>query len=202
MIPLARFAVPFVLVALVVACTAPTGGTGSSGAPSGSPATSAATSAAAGTCPTTPPPQGTPEGWDVASQHPSVLPEIINPPGTIACGANRLVFSFLDAKNVPIAKPDRTVDAQLFDLGADPKTPVAQGTARFIWAIEPTVGVYVLDIDLKTAGTYGIEFKTAAPGSPEETIRSGFDVQPTSSVVAVGDQAPASDTPDPRGRRW
>jgi hypothetical protein len=177
----------FALLVLVGGCTSPTGGSSSAGSPSGSPA--------AGACPTTPAPQGIPEGWDVASQNPSVYPKIINLGGTIACGPNRLVFSFLDTQNVPIAKPDRTVDAQVFDLGADPKKPVAQGTARFIWAIEPTVGVYVLDVDLKTAGTYGIEFKTAAPGEPAETIRTGFDVQPTSSVITVGDKAPASDTP-------
>jgi hypothetical protein len=189
--PLGRSAVLFALVVVVVGCTAPTGGTGSAAASSEAPSSSAA----AGTCPTTPAPQGIPEGWDVASQKPSVYPQIINPGGTIACGANRLVFSLLDAQNVPIAKPDRTVDAQLFDLGADPKKPFAQGTARFIWAIEPSVGVYVLDLDFKTAGTYGIEFKTAAPGEPAETIRTGFDVQPTSSVITVGDKAPASDTP-------
>jgi hypothetical protein len=179
------------LVVLVVACTAPTGGTGSASASSEAPSNSAA----AGTCPTTPPPQGIPDGWGVPAQKPSVTPNIINTAGTIACGPNRLVFSFLDAQNVPIAKPDRTVDAQVFDLGADPTKPVGGGTATFIWAIEPTVGVYVLDLDLKTAGTYGIEFKTAAPGAPEETIRAGFDVQPTSSVITVGDKAPASDTP-------
>jgi hypothetical protein len=183
------------VIAIAGACTAPAGGGGTSdvsampstGSPSGS--------GAAATCPTSPAPQGTPDGWDVASQHPSVLPEVINPAGTIACGSNRLVFSFLDAKNVPAAKPDRTVDVRVFDLGADPTKPVAQGKATFIWAIEPSVGVYVIDVDLKTAGTYGIQFTTAAAGGSAETIRAGFDVQPTSSVVAVGDPAPASKTP-------
>ena len=178
--PLARSVVMLAVVLVAVACGATPGG---------------ATASGGGTCPTTPPPQGTPDGWDVASQKPSVFPQVINPSGTIACGANRLVFSFLDSRNVPIAKPDRTADVQVFDLGADPSKPVAQGTARFIWAIEPSVGVYVIDIDLKTAGSYGIEFKTAAPGAPSETIRAGFDVQPTSSVVTVGDKAPGSDTP-------
>ena len=180
MTPLARSVVLLAVALIAVACGAtPAGGTASGG----------------GTCPTTPPPQGTPDGWDVASQKPSVFPQIINPSGTIACGANRLVFSFLDPQNVPIAKPDRTADVQVFDLGADPSKPVAQGAARFIWAIEPSVGVYVIDLDLKTAGSYGIEFKTAAPGAPSETIRTAFDVQPTSSVVTVGDKAPASKTP-------
>jgi hypothetical protein len=146
-------------------------------------------------CRTTPPPQGTPAGWDVGSQRPSIFPSVINPAGTVACGPNRLVFSFLDAQNVPVAAPDRTVEVKLFDLGADPATSVAQGAATFIWAIEPRVGVYVVDVDLPTAGSYGIEFTTATGGGSPEVIRTIQDVQPTSSVVRVGDKAPASDTP-------
>jgi hypothetical protein len=182
-----------VVVLIVAACTAgpasPAGSTPASSSlqPSGSPATAA--------CPTAPPPQGTPEGWDIASQHPSVFPELINPGGTIACGKTRLMFSFLDAKNVPVASPDRTVEVQLFDLGADPAKPVAEGEATFIWAIEPSVGVYVFDADLKTAGAYGAQLTTAVKDTPSESIRLGFEVQPTSSVVAVGEEAPASDTP-------
>jgi hypothetical protein len=152
-------------------------------------------SAAAGACPTTPPPQGTPEGWDVGSQRPSIFPSVINPAGTVACGPTRLMFSFLDAQNVPVARPDRSVDVKLFDLGADPAKAVAQGPVTFIWAIEPKVGVYVIDVDLPTAGSYGIEFTTAAKGGSPEVIRTLHDVQPTSSVISVGDQAPASDTP-------
>jgi hypothetical protein len=129
------------------------------------------------------------------SQRPTLFPQVINPGGTLACGRTRLMFSFLDAENVPVASPDRTVDVQLFDLGADPASPVAEGKATFIWAIEPSVGVYVFDADLETAGTYGAQFTTALKDAPPETIRTGFDVQPTSSVVAVGEEAPASDTP-------
>jgi hypothetical protein len=182
------------VVLLLAACTAPSGGSGGSSGPTG-PAATPTGSGGALTCPTTPAPQGTPDGWDVAAQHPTVFPQIINPAGTVACGPNRLMFSFLDDKNVPVAKPDRTVDVQLFDLGADPAKPIAQGKATFIWAIEPSVGVYVIDVDLKTAGTYGIQYTTAAAGGTPETIRGGFDVQSTSSVVRVGDRAPASKTP-------
>jgi len=106
-----------------------------------------------------------------------------------------MMFSFLDAKNVPVASPDRTVDVQLFDLGVDPTKPVVEGKATFIWAIEPTVGVYVFDADLKTAGTYGVQFTTTVKGSPPEAIRTGFDVQPVSSVITIGDKAPPSKTP-------
>jgi hypothetical protein len=188
MTPRSRLAVVAALVLAVAAC-----GPGSGATPS--PAVSAGSSPVAGACTTTPAPTATPEGWDVAAQHPSVFPQIINPPGTAACGPNRLMFSFLDAQNVPVGSPDRTVDVSLYDLGADPATPVATGTARFIWAIEPTVGVYVFDTDLPTAGLYGAEFRTAVGGAAPEPIRIGFEVQPTSAVVAIGDPAPASDTP-------
>lgn len=160
-----------------------------------SPSASPAGSPVAGACATTPAPQGTPDGWDVAAQKPTVFPQIINPTGAIACGPTRFMFSFLDAQNVPIGSPDRTVEVSLFDLGADPKAPAVTGTATFIWAIEPTVGVYVLEADFPRAGTWGAEFKTTVAGGAPESIRVTFDVQSVSTVVAVGDPAPSTDTP-------
>jgi hypothetical protein len=124
-----------------------------------------------------------------------VFPQIINPSGATACGPTRLMFSFLDAENVPVAAPDRAVEVALFDLGADPTTPVLTGPATFIWAVEPTVGVYVFDADFPTAGAWGAEFRTAVGDAAQETIRLGFDVQPESAVVGIGDPAPPSDTP-------
>ena len=176
---------------VLAACSQP----GSTGVPSAPASLAPSGSGATADCPTTPTPQGTPEGWDVGSQRPSVFPQVINPAGTITCGPTRLMFSFLDDQNVPVAAPDRSVAVKVFDLGADPVTPVAENDATFIWAIEPQVGVYVVDLDLPTAGSYGIEFTTAAAGGSPEVIKSLFDVQPSADVVAVGDSAPASDTP-------
>src|SRR4029078_5057147 len=102
------------------------------------------------------------------------------------------MFSFLDSQNVPVAKPDRKVDVKAFDLGADPKKPVAEGPATFIWAIEPQVGVYVIALDLPTAGDYGVEFTTTPAGGSGETIRTPMDVQPSSSGLAVGGKEPAA----------
>ncbi len=176
------------LVVVVAACgPAPETSSPASPSPAGSPV--------AGACPTTPAPQSTPEGWDVGAQRPSVFPQIINPVGSIACGQTRLMFSFLDDQNVPVANPDQTVEVALFDLGADPAAPAVAGPATFIWAIEPTVGVYVFDADLPTAGTWGAQFTLTVGDSPPEVIRVGFDVQPESAGVAVGDPAPPSDTP-------
>ena len=148
----------------------------------------------AGACPTTPAPQGTPDGWDVGAQRPSVFPQIINPGGSIACGPTRLMFSFLDDQNVPVARPEQSVEVALFDLGVDPATPVVAGVATFIWAIEPTVGVYVFDANLPTAGSWGAQFTLTTGDSAPELIRVGFDVQPDAAGVGIGDPAPASDS--------
>jgi hypothetical protein len=182
------------LLALVAALLLVVAACGPGGAGSTSPA-SPAGSPAAGACPTTAAPGGTPEGWDVATQRPSVFPQIINPGGSIACGETRLMFSFLDAQNVPVANLDQTVEVALFDLGADPANPVQTGVATFIWAIEPTVGVYVFVADFPTAGTWGAQFTLTVGDSAPEVIRVGFDVQPDAAGVAVGDPAPPSDTP-------
>jgi hypothetical protein len=189
MIPRPRSAVVVALLLLVAACDP--GSIGSSASPSSSPTASLGT----GPCPATTPPPGTPDGWDVSVQRPSIFPQIITPSGATACGSTRLMFSFLDKDNVPVASPDRTVDVKLFDLGADAATPAIEGPATFIWAIEPTVGVYVIDVDFPTSGDWGAEFTTGVGGADPEAIRLAFEVQPEPSVVSVGDPAPASDTP-------
>jgi hypothetical protein len=179
-----------VAFALVVAGCSATGPSGADGSPS------AGASSAAGACPATPEPdQGSIPEWGAAGQNPSIFPTIVSSSASIACGPNRLVFSFLNEANLPIAAPDRTASVAFYDLGADPATPVASGEGTFVWAIEDERGVYTVNVDLPTSGLYGAEFRAAAPGAAEETIRLQFDVQPTSTVVKVGDKAPSSDTP-------
>lgn len=128
-------------------------------------------------------------------QRPTVYPQIIDPGGTITCGSNRLMFSFLDASSVPVAAPDRSVTVNLVDLGADPDATVTTAEAEFIWAIEGEVGVYVANVDLPTAGLWGAEFVTAVADAAPEVIRVPFDVRATRSVIGIGDPAPSVDTP-------
>jgi hypothetical protein len=188
MTPRPRSALVLAFVLAVVACGPPT--------PSPSVVLPSPTgSLGADACPASAPPQGTPEGWDVSTQRPSLFPLVINPSGAIACGATRLMFSFLDANNVPVTAPERSVNVALFDLGADPATPAIEGVATFIWAIENTTGVYVIDVDFPTSGTWGAEFTAVIGDSAPESIRYTFEVQPSPTVVSVGDAAPASDTP-------
>lgn len=151
-------------------------------------------SASAGGCATTPAPSSEAVSTWQGAQTPSIFPLIIDP-GVLACGQNRMMFSFLDAQNVPVASPDRTVKVAIYDLGASTDQPVAEADATFIWAIEGDRGVYIANVDLPTAGTYGAEFTTQLADAAPETIKVTFDSRPERTVVSVGDPAPPSDTP-------
>ena len=103
--------------------------------------------------------------------------------------------------STPTERPDRRARtgrsrSRSSTSAPDPKKPVAERRLRgSSGRSSRRVGVYVLDVDFQTAGTWGAEFKTAARRSPPETIRVGFDVQPTSTVGRGRRPAPASDTP-------
>lgn len=113
----------------------------------------------------------------------------------VACGRARILFLYLDVSNAIASAPDRTVSVAFYDLGRDPATAVATAEGTFIWTIEDERGMYLLDVDLPEAGTWGAEFTTEAPGSPVETVRMTFEVHDSSPTVAIGDPAPASETP-------
>lgn len=173
-------------VVVITACSSSGGAT-----PGGS--TSPDASAAA--CPATPEPASDVVTTWSGSQAPTVFPSIIDPGGTLACGLNRLMFSFVDATGVPIAAPDRSVSLELFDLGSDPGTPAVTAEAEFIWAIQGEVGVYIANVDFPASGLWGAAFTTQVADAAPEIIRVPFDVRERRAVVSVGDRAPASDTP-------
>ena len=153
-------------------------------------------------CPTTPAPQGTPEGWDVAAQTPSVFPQIINPSGTIACGPTRLMFSFLDAQNVPVGAPDRTVEVALFDLGADPATarPDAAPRRSSGRSSRPSASTSSMPTSRRPASGARSSRRPSATPRPRPSA-SASTSSPTSAVVAVGDPAPSVGHADARRRR-
>jgi hypothetical protein len=146
---------------------------------------------AAGACPVAPEP-GNVAGWGSEGQRPSLIPVIAS--SRIACGEERILVSFLDRTNRPAATPDRTLTVRFYNLARDPSTPVTEAEGRFIWGIEGQRGLYALQANLPEAGMWGAEFVTAAPGSPEETIRVQFQVHREVPTVRVGDLAPASET--------
>ncbi|MEO8469996.1 MAG: hypothetical protein ABI573_10060 [Chloroflexota bacterium] len=182
-----------VVVLLLAACG---GGQPASEVPTVGPSTSATSpipSSATG-CVAAPAPAANLPGWTTAPKAPAVFPVVVNSAGSLTCGDNRLLFTFLDATNRPVGAPDRTATVALFNLGRDGSTAVERFDGRFVWGIENERGFYVANVKFPEAGRWGAEFSTSVNGSAPELIRMVFDVATSSSVIRVGQHAPASDT--------
>ena len=76
-----------------------------------------------------------PAGWGIAGgrRHRS-CPILITSP--VVCGPNRVLFSFVDTDNRPIAAPDRSASLAIYELGRNAETAIATVQGEFIWAIE------------------------------------------------------------------
>jgi hypothetical protein len=160
-------AILLVSTILISACTSAQGGTATR-----SPAASAGSSAGAGAA--------------------TVVPVIISSQQVV--GENRFVFSFLDAKtNLPAAGPDRQASVAFLAPGAT--QPGAAVPSTFVWAIEGSRGEYIAHATFPSAGDWKAVFLTQATGKPQEAIGVSFQVLDKSTVIAVGDKAPASKTP-------
>jgi hypothetical protein len=184
--PLRRISVTLLAAALLAGCGA---------TPSPAPAATPGPSTAAGGCPSAPDP-GIPAGWGPPSTAPTLVPVLINQTAEMTCGANRLLFIFVDAKtNTPVGDPDRTVKVAFYNLGRDVAKPVATTETSFVWAIENERGDYIAPVTFTEAGVWGAELTTQAPGGQPETIRLAFQVAESSPVIHVGQKAPASKTP-------
>ena len=114
---------------------------------------------------------------------------------SVSCGKARILFLYLDSANRVASAPNRTAKVTFYDLGKDPKKAVATVDGTFVWTIQDERGMYVVDVDLPEAGTWGAEFTTQAPGSAAETARLTFSVLDVPTAVAIGQKAPASKTP-------
>ncbi len=164
------------------------------GSPTSSPTAAPSASADAGAlCPSAPEVTSTPAGWEAPSTTPATIPFLVS--NQVACGQARLLLLFLDSQNRVVSAPDRTASVAFYDLGRDPGKAVATADGTFIWTIPNDRGMYILDVALPEAGTWGAEVTTEAPGAPKETTRLQFDVHDTSFTVQVGQKAPATKTP-------
>jgi hypothetical protein len=174
------------LVLAAAACNDPSAAT---------PGASSALGSGTAACPAAPGVGDDPEGWQAPPTPPEITPVLITASGQVVCGPNRILFTLLDADGRPIGAPDRSAKVAIYNLGRDPSKPIATLDGGFVWAIEGERGIYVVNTTFPESGRYGAEFTTAAAGGQDAAIRLTFDVQPSSTVIKVGDKAPASKTP-------
>jgi hypothetical protein len=177
-----RRLVPLVVVLALATAACTTTGSAASPQPS----------SANAVCGTAPEPTST-TGWTPPSTPPTLTPILVS--NAITCGKARILFLYLDSANRVASAPDRTAKVAFYDLGKDPTKPVVTAEGAFVWTIENDRGMYVVNVDLPEAGTWGAEFTTSAPGSAAETVRMTFSVLDTPTAIAVGQKAPASKTP-------
>ena len=188
--PVRALGLVMTLVIGLAACSTP----GQTGNPS-SPAASGPLASGTAACQTAPDVADDLEGWGPPPDAPVIYPTVIAGVGQLACGPTRLLFTITEKDGRPIGSPDRTVKVDLYNLGRDPKTPIASLDGTFIWAIEGERGIYYANTTFPEAGRYGAAFTTAVSGGAAQTARTTFDVQPSSPVVKVGAPAPNSKTP-------
>jgi hypothetical protein len=139
----------------------------------------------------TPPTFSSPSLAPVGSA-PSVIPILISP--QVAKSDQRFLFGLVDpTTNTSIAAPDRDVSVRF--LPAEGGTPIDTGEATFVWGIEGERGIYISEVEFPSGGDWAAEFTTRSLRDGTETIRVEFPIAEDGSAVAVGEPAPAVDTP-------
>jgi hypothetical protein len=179
---------PLRLVPLLAAL-ALVGAACSSSAPSASPS--------GAVCGTAPESQAAATWGGASDPAPTLTPILVS--NAITCGKARILFLFLDGSNRVASAPDRTAKVAFYNLGRDPNKPVVTADGQFVWTIQDERGMYVVNVDLPEAGTWGAEFTTtgkdAAGVQSSQTSRMTFSVLDAPTAVAVGQKAPASKNP-------
>ncbi len=112
----------------------------------------------------------------------------------VAVGKNRFLVGLLNDDDAPIGDPKIDMQIEFFDLSECPATPAGKADMDFIWSIKPTVGLYVTEARFDSAGTWGAEVTITGDGL-DETVKASFDVKEQPSTPALGEPAPAVDTP-------
>lgn len=107
-------------------------------------------------------------------------------------GENRFLIGLLNDEDAPIASPDVSMHVAFYDLAQSAETPAFETDAEFI-DTGPR-GLYVTYPTFGSTGKWGAEVTVEGDGL-EETVRASFEVAAQGSTPAIGERAPASETP-------
>lgn len=112
----------------------------------------------------------------------------------LVVGENRVLMGLLNEDDAPIGSPDLEVSVSFYNLAQSATEPVAQRDMEFVWMIPDRQGVYVTRTEFDEPGEWGAEVEVHGR-KIDETVRTQITVAKKGSTPAVGDKAPASDTP-------
>lgn len=141
---------------------------------------------------TTPTPATPASGWAQQGVN-DVLPIVVS--SELAVGQNRFLLNLVDRQNEPLAAADRSVTLSFFDLATDADEPAVTVPGTYLPTLATLPGLYRATVELDRAGEWGLEVMTSdADGSPRSG-RMVFNVRDEFSTPALGEQAPASETP-------
>lgn len=107
-------------------------------------------------------------------------------------GENRFLIGLLNDEDAPIASPDVSMHVAFYDLGESAERPAFETDAGFI-DTGPR-GLYVTYPTFDSAGKWGAEVSVSG-GGIDETVRASFEVAENGMTPAIGERAPASETP-------
>jgi hypothetical protein len=123
----------------------------------------------------------------------TVLPVPVS--SELSVGPNRFLFTFIDANtSAPAVTPERTASVTGYPTAKGPSASVS-GDGTFMWSIPDEIGMFRAPLDFSEAGEWMLEFTTATPAGPTETIPFTVDVKADPSALQVGDMAPSVPTP-------
>lgn len=110
----------------------------------------------------------------------------------IVVGDNRLQFGLIDQNDAPIRSPETTLQVDFVGPGDDSSSSTSK--MSFLWTIKPVQGLWVGEATFDRSGQWKaiIEVRGGGYDSNVETV---FEVKKEGTTPAIGEKAPAVDTP-------
>lgn len=105
----------------------------------------------------------------------------------LAVGRERVLVSAIDAENRSRVT-DQPIELAFAAPGGSPSEEVP---GRFIWAVPDVRGLWVAEVDFDRAGAWTFRIRT---GDDRVIEGAPFSVSPAPRTVAIGEQAPPSDS--------
>jgi len=110
----------------------------------------------------------------------------------IVVGDNRLQIGLIDENDAPVRSPKTTLQVDF--IGPGDEDPSDSSTMSFLWTIRPVQGLWVGEATFDRPGQWEAIIALQG-GGYDAKVRTAFGVKKEGTTTAVGEKAPAVDTP-------